>query len=180
MIDSKFMKLLHSKAEAPKYEGTPELIAIHEASHAVMQIFSGNVLPSKTRINAVDLTGKAEHIQTVKPNEPRELEELPIEAQHKGACLLAAVYQSGLIGERIHLGIDIDGYVNVDCHDLNISAKVLNMVGLDPLNKYPDLLAKSVLKKHWTLVQSIAKKLLEDGFIDWAEIPDDAMAGLMQ
>ena len=169
MIDKDKMFRLAKLHRHPVYEVTAEVTAIHEAGHNVVQLVTG-LKPTKTTVNRKELTGVAKY-ETYSTECSTPLEEMPIEVQQMGACILAAMYQAGGIAERIFTGTSVEGIVMPYGIDEKASRKILAMVGLPALSQYPDLLAKEILLKHWPMVKKIAHELQINGEIEWDSSP---------
>jgi len=172
MIDEKEMFVDAKIYRHPEYELTAETLAYHEAGHLVVQYITG-LIPKSTEINP-DGSGIAKY--GVKPSGcSKKLEELPIKVQREGACLLAAMYQAGDVAERIYTNTSVAGICVLGGIDGKASRKLLGMVRLSTICRYPDLLAKKILNNRWDMVQKVAEKLLLDGRIEWNEKTMEAL-----
>lgn len=177
MIDESLMFRVSALYPKPHYEFTPEVLAFHEAGHAVVQKALGYQL-KKTAIDRNKLCGISlaviqTPLQKDKIIKGSSIQELPLEIRsliyRRAACKSACISMAGEIAERIFMNLEVKGIVLSNSRDSRLARIALRSARLSALSAYPDRLAKDILKKSWSEVESIASELLERGAINWNE-----------
>lgn len=158
-------------APTPDYPRDSRTLAFHEAGHALLcAIF--RVPMTEAEIDRTGAQGGKVRL------EARAVDDAPIpaDALRRSALRLAAMYQSGVVAEIIHHGLEIpDGHVLLrETSDWDKARRVLDLggvVGSATGGLYvSQQLALWLLRSGWAVVESLAHVLLRRGTVQQYEI----------
>lgn len=160
---ARFMRRAYPLAAMPSYEWRADVIAHHEAGHAVfcemvgipytaieMEADKGRVHLDNEAIQAAPQTLLTDH-----------------EKEH-ATCLIVAMYCAGLQAELLLLGLPLDGVMLPDDTDhREARRRLMEQFGsITPLG-YCQHVARAALSRRWGRVKQLAAQLLQEGRLEF-------------
>lgn len=175
-LRTEWMRWAWPAADLPDYRRDDRrTVAYHEAGHAVLQCLlhlpmTGVEVYDQPKDGALGIVNMdMAHIKAL-ATEVSDIE-IPRSVLESAAVNLATMFVAGAMAELKLHGLEVTGWLRLDCRDFKNARIVLcEAFGWDRPLYYCQCLATTILTEHWEWVRVVANRLETDGKISPNEI----------